>query len=227
MTSDSEDAGISRHRIVLLDGHDNYKEWLRYLRNLLTGKDLLDVADGTDTQPSDSTLLMAWKKLDKKAFSVIDATLTQNVHDNLPVLLTEYHSPPTIDKSQAVQVPLPASSHILLSHLQSTYSAILGSRQAELLRIIWRTDLPEGQDPTPHLAQLESAYSAIITAGSTMRVVELTTPSSCLYPHPSTLSFSRTTSLPPRTRPVSSMLSVQNGGAEIHWNGRKQLLWLR
>ena len=49
MTSDSEDAGISRHRFVLLDGHDNYKEWLRYLRNLLTGKDLLDVADGTDT----------------------------------------------------------------------------------------------------------------------------------------------------------------------------------
>ena len=174
MTSDSEDAGISRHRIVLPDGHDNYKEWLRYLRNLLTGKDLLDVADGTDTQPSDSTLLMAWKKLDKKAFSVIDATLTQNVHDNLPVLLTEYHSPPTIDKSQAAQVPPPASSYVLLSHLQATYSAIQGSRQAELLRIIWRTDLPEGQDPTPHLAQLKSAYSAIVTAGATMRDVELT-----------------------------------------------------
>jgi hypothetical protein len=136
MTSDSEDAGISGHRIVLLDGHDNYKEWLRYLHNLLTGKDLLDVANGTDTQPSDSTLLMAWMKLDKKAFSVIDETLTQNVHDNLPVLLTEYHSPPTIDKSQAAREPPPAFSYVLLSHLHATYSAIQDSRQAELLRII-------------------------------------------------------------------------------------------
>jgi hypothetical protein len=46
MTSDLEETnGLSRH-VVLLDGHDNYKEWMRYLRNLLIRKDLFDVAKG-------------------------------------------------------------------------------------------------------------------------------------------------------------------------------------
>ena len=58
-------------------------------------------------------------------------------------------------------------------HLRDTYSAAKGSRKAELLRTIWRTDLAEGEDPSPHLGKLKSAYSAIVTAGSKMDDEEL------------------------------------------------------
>jgi hypothetical protein len=52
MTSDSDETSTTRSPVILLDGHDNYKEWLRYVRNILHGKDLYDVADGTDPYPS-------------------------------------------------------------------------------------------------------------------------------------------------------------------------------
>ena len=164
MTSDSDETSTTRSRVILLDGHDNYKEWLRYVRNILNGKDLYDVADGTDPCPSAEDIedLKTWKKQDKKAYSLIDASLTQNVHDNLPSHLSEYTNNLT-----------KASSYVLLSHLVDTYSAARGSRKAELLRIIWRTDLVEGEDPTRHVAKLKSAYSAIVAAGSKMDDEEL------------------------------------------------------
>jgi hypothetical protein len=72
MTSDSDETSTTRSPVILLDGHDNYKEWLRYVRNILHGKDLYDVADGTDPYPSaeDTEHLKTWKKQDKKAYSL-------------------------------------------------------------------------------------------------------------------------------------------------------------
>jgi hypothetical protein len=56
--------------------------------------------------------------------------------------------------------------------MEDTYSAARGSSKAELLRMIWRTDLVVA-DPTPHVAKLKSAYSAIVAAGSKMDDEEL------------------------------------------------------
>ena len=168
MTSDLEETnGLSRH-VVLLDGHDNYKEWLRYLRNLLIRKDLFDVAKGSEERPMDNDLLKAWKRSDLKAFSTIDATLSQNVHDNLPIHLTDYSDPST------TTTPAPAVSYLLLTHLTVTYSAVQGARKAELLSTIWHTKLAEGDDPSPHLAKLKAAFTSIVTAGSRMSDEELT-----------------------------------------------------
>ena len=168
MTSDLEETnGLSRH-VVLLDGHDNYKEWMRYLRNLLIRKDLFDVAKGSEERPMDNDLLKAWKRSDLKAFSTIDATLSQNVHDNLPIHLTDYSDPST------TTTPAPAVSYLLLTHLTVTYSAVQGARQAELLSTIWHTKLAEGDDPSPHLAKLKAAFTSIVTAGSRRSDEELT-----------------------------------------------------
>jgi hypothetical protein len=52
MTSDSADGGNPPYCIVLIDGHDNYKECMRYLRNLLLRRDLHDVADGSEICPT-------------------------------------------------------------------------------------------------------------------------------------------------------------------------------
>jgi hypothetical protein len=53
------------------------------------------------------------KKQEKKAYSLIDASLTQNVHDNIPSHLCEYTNHLT-----------KASSYALLPHLVVLYSGI-------------------------------------------------------------------------------------------------------
>jgi hypothetical protein len=91
MYSDLEETnGLSRH-VVRLDGHDNYKEWLRYLRNLLIRKDLFDVANWSEERPMDKDLLKAWKRSDLKAFKP-SMRRSQNVQDNLPIDLTDYQT---------------------------------------------------------------------------------------------------------------------------------------
>ena len=54
MTSNSEDGGNHGCSVVLLDGYDNYEEWMRYLRNIVVGKDLHDGPDGSETYPTDT-----------------------------------------------------------------------------------------------------------------------------------------------------------------------------
>ena len=71
MTSDNEETTGTRSRVILLDGHDNYKEWLCYVHNLLNSKDLYGVADGSERGPA-STDPAAWCKQDKKAHSLLD-----------------------------------------------------------------------------------------------------------------------------------------------------------
>jgi len=55
MTSDNEDTGLLTRRPVVLDGVDNYNQWLRFISNLLLVKDLSNVADGTEVMPSKSS----------------------------------------------------------------------------------------------------------------------------------------------------------------------------
>jgi hypothetical protein len=53
-SSDTED--IPRSRTISLEGSDNFKEWLRYIRNLLTSKDIFNVADGSERSRQIRTL---------------------------------------------------------------------------------------------------------------------------------------------------------------------------
>jgi hypothetical protein len=52
MTSDSDETSTACSRVILMDGHDNYKEWLLYVRNILDGKDLYNQLMG-QTRPQD------------------------------------------------------------------------------------------------------------------------------------------------------------------------------
>jgi hypothetical protein len=54
---------------------------------------------------------------------------------------------------------LVAQSFLLLEHLRTVYSATRGSRKVELLRMIWRTDIHEDEDPVPVISRMREAYN--------------------------------------------------------------------
>jgi len=164
---------------IYLDGPDNYREWLRSIENTLIEKDLDDIVDGNEPRPAvttadDTDALSKWTKNDKKAFGIINSSLSSSVHNNLPSILSSWSvlsqqdaairaSSHDASLEAATNASLPASFR-LMQHLTNTYSAARGSRRAELLAIIWQSHLSEGDDPTVHTAKLKSAYTAIGTA---------------------------------------------------------------
>jgi hypothetical protein len=121
----------------------------------------------TVTTPATAEELAKWIKKDKKAFGIIDGSLSQLVHHNLPSHLSTWHALVQRDSAHTdeYRATLPSASERSLKHLQETYSAARGSRRAELLAIIWRSQLVEGEDPTVHTGKLKSAYSAITVSG--------------------------------------------------------------
>ena len=68
MSSDNEETRKSR--AIILEGQDNYREWHRYITNLLLVKDLADIAEGYTLFPPSSDLkaVEEFYKADRKAF---------------------------------------------------------------------------------------------------------------------------------------------------------------
>jgi hypothetical protein len=170
--------GLKVTKNVYLEGPDNYREWLRSIENTLIEKDLDDVVEGNELRPTpiaaNANALLAWTKKDKKAFGIINSSLSALVHNNLPSTLSSWSvlaQQDELTRALPPNTPLGvktdasrAASLRLMRHLTTTYSASRGSRRAELLAIIWQSHLAEGDDPTVHTSKLKSAFTAISTA---------------------------------------------------------------
>ena len=69
---------------VVLSGKENYQEWFRKVKNTLIFNDLWDgFCDGegenAPMQLDDQKQLAIWKSKDKKAFSLISASVSEEV----------------------------------------------------------------------------------------------------------------------------------------------------
>lgn len=148
-------------RVPVLRGSDNYKEWQRFITNRLMAKDLYDIAFNLEPLSSASGTAgpALWRKKDRQAWSLIDSSLDVNVHHNLPSHLGQIQT----DNRRTF-----AQSALLLSHLDEQYSAVKDSRQAELYRIIWRTEIEEDEDPAPVIGSMRQAFNDL--AASKVRV---------------------------------------------------------
>lgn len=174
--SDTEDTH-PRTKIIKLDGPDSYGAWYRSISNTLLIKDLSSIADGSEPMPllTDTAQWKKWSRDDRKAWGLVDSSLSDVVHGSLPANLVEYISP-VVEPAQTAtsitpgipQTSSPACSSLLLSYLRATYSANTGSRKAELWRAIWRNDLEEGVDPNVHLSSIRSAHSALLVSGTSL-----------------------------------------------------------
>jgi len=162
--SDTETHTTTRVRVVILEGHDNYNSWLRSINNQLLIKDLSHVVDGTDLYPNGTSItdftIRSWEKLDRKSWGLIDSSLSDVIHGNIPAELAIY-TPPTLTSSLGC-------SARLMAYIKATYSATQGSRKAELWRIIWRTDLAEGVSPMARLSSIRTAHSDLVNSGTVL-----------------------------------------------------------
>jgi hypothetical protein len=155
ITSDDKSSRPS----VLREGQTNYKEWERFINNTLLIKDLSNIVDGSYPAPAAAQALelRTWKKADRKAFGYINQSLDKIVFRSLPNELSV--SSPKLDASQ---------SKLLMEHLASTYSVGSAARKAELLQVIFRTELMEGEDPNPHCARIRGAFGDFVGTGETL-----------------------------------------------------------
>ena len=67
-----------------------------------------------------------------------------------------------------VRNPLDPKAALLWDHLEKTFSAKVGARQATLVHELFRTAIPEGEDPMPHLSKLQSAHAQLNTGGENL-----------------------------------------------------------
>jgi hypothetical protein len=55
-----------------------------------------------------------------------------------------------------------------MEHLALAYSVRSAARIAELLQVIFRTELSEGEDPNPHLARICGAFGDFVGTGEVL-----------------------------------------------------------
>jgi hypothetical protein len=73
---------------VVLSGQENYQEWFRKIKNTLIFNDLWEEIceckdDNDPKEPTDAKQLVIWKSKDKKAHTLISASVTEEVRRHI------------------------------------------------------------------------------------------------------------------------------------------------
>lgn len=164
-TEDEREHSSYTFKQVVLEGPDNYNDWYRGITNTLLIRDLIDIAEGTELPPlpekgkeddaAHLARLKSFRKDDRKAYGLINASVSTTVIRSVPSSIATY------DPIGAI-----GWSHVLLAHLTSTYSSGNGPRQAELWQLVFRSELDEGVDPTPFVSKIKGAFEDILGSGT-------------------------------------------------------------
>ena len=148
--SDSSFSSSGLNNVVTLQGSDNYAEFEFSLATWLVGRNLLRFTQELPSEYIDLEGKIPNPNYSKDcqqanlAYSVIVSKLSASICASLPAYLRNYTK------------PKPDS---LWTHLKRSYSAQVGARQATLVQQLFRTDIPEAEDPLPvGFNQLMSIY---------------------------------------------------------------------
>jgi hypothetical protein len=143
----SEDERMT-YKVITLKGSDNYEDWKLSISSVLLSKDILDFIG-----LSKATIDAADKRKAGKCFALIIQSLSPVITSSLPA---------------DCRNPLDPKAALLWAHLESTFSAQVGARQATLVQELFRTAIPEGEDPMPHLSKLQSAHAQLNSGGENL-----------------------------------------------------------
>jgi len=187
-STNQDSVTVNLNKVILL-GPDNYKDWLQSIINQLVLKDVYDVVSGLEeypaalpTGPAPILKQKAWIKKDHQAWAIINSSLDRAVNATLPSVLGEISTAsPSISS-------LVAQSRLLLEHLRETYSSARGTRRVELLRLIWRTNITEDEDPTIPITNMREAYNDLISSSNIATMPDLDIASAILLSLPETYS---------------------------------------
>jgi hypothetical protein len=141
----SEDERMT-YKVITLKGSENYEDWKLSILSVLLSKDILEFI--TNKAPDAKE-----KSKAGKCFALIIQSLSPVITSSLPANCRN---------------PLDPKAALLWEHLEKTFSAKVGARQAILVQELFRTTIPEGEDPTPHLSKLQSAHAQLNTGGENL-----------------------------------------------------------
>jgi transposase InsO family protein len=141
----SEDERIV-YKPLVLKGSENYEGWKLSISSVLLSKDLLDFIYAPPTDAKD-------KRKAGKCFDLIIQSLS-------PVITSPFPA--------ECRNPLDPKATLLWTHLERTFSANVGARQAILVQDLFLTSIPEGEDPMPHLSKLPLAHAQLNSGGENL-----------------------------------------------------------
>lgn len=136
-------------KIEKLRGSENFDSWDLNVSSVLIGK-------GLDIYIEDSypDLIDTKHKANSKlAWSILIQTLSSNVQGSL--------SPTARDRRQA-------NAHVLYSELRKAYAATSGARLANLLFDMFKTTIPEDEEPQIALGKIRLAHTQLINCGESI-----------------------------------------------------------
>jgi hypothetical protein len=136
------------YKVITLKGSENYEDWKLSISSVLLSKDLLDYIDAIK-----DTNVAKDKRNAGKCFALIIQSLSPVITSSLPTYCRN---------------PLDPKAALLWAHLERTFSAQVGAHQATLVQELFRTTIPEGEDPMAHLSKLQSAHAQLNSGGENL-----------------------------------------------------------
>lgn len=125
-------------RVPLLDSSANYATWSTLILSYLELHDLDVYLDQDPTQSVTTEEL----RLNKHCAAALLLSVSDKVLGDIPT---------------SALARKPSRPDLIWSHLNSTYSVPTRAREWELCGLLWRSSIPEYEDPLPHMAKMRSA----------------------------------------------------------------------
>jgi hypothetical protein len=135
------------YKVITLRDSNNYEDWKLSILSVLLSKDILNFIS-----VSKATTDAADKRKAGKCFALIIRSLSPVITSSLPV---------------DCRKPLDPEAALLWAHLR-TFSAQVSARQATLVQELFRTTVPEDEDPMMHLSKLQSAHAQLNSGGENL-----------------------------------------------------------
>lgn len=135
--------------VPMLEGSGNYAAWSRKFLDYLKSVDLDNFLHKDASSFTDADNI----KLSKKCAALLKRSVSDQVYASIP---------------ESALRRSPNRPDLIWAHLKETYSSGTSLRKFELAQTLFRFNIPDDEDPSPHIATMTSAHQQLVDGGEKM-----------------------------------------------------------